>query len=157
MPKLLNGQEDLHIDRNGLAVGDLSVNDIIAFSAGGWGGGATTSNATVGAGTLTAAQMTGASQVYLVRSGSTAAYADTTDTAANIIAALTAKLGTLYKGTSYILRIVNSVAFVDTLTGGTGVTITGTNTVPASGWREFLVSVTGINTVSMTSIGSGTN
>lgn len=118
---------------------------------------AVNTNATAGNGTLTGAQLAGAEQVNLSRTGPTGAYADTTDTAAAIIAAIAAAVGTpVPVGFTYLLRILNTVAFIETLTGGTGVTITGTNTLAASSTRDFSVRVTGAATVSMTSIGSGT-
>ncbi|MDN7825088.1 hypothetical protein QZN01_20765 [Burkholderia cenocepacia] len=157
MPKALNGYEEFHIDRDGAVVGSASTRDIAVWGAGFWNGALSFSDATVGAALLKAAEITGMESVYLTRTGSTGAYNDTTDTAANIIAALTAKLGQIPAGLSYVLRIINGVAFVDTITGGTGVTISGTATVPASGFRDFLVKVTGPTTVTMTSIGSGTN
>jgi hypothetical protein len=114
------------------------------------------SNATAGNGTLTAAQISGAEQVNLLRTGPTGAYADTTDTAAAIIAAIATSAGAAIPvGFTYLLRIVNTVAFIETLTGGTGVTITGTNTLAASSTRDFSVRVTGAATITMTSIGSG--
>jgi hypothetical protein len=58
-------------------------------------------------------------------------------------------------GFTYLLVIANTVAFIETLVGGTGVTITGTATLAASSTRNFSVQVTGAATVTMTSLGSG--
>lgn len=107
----------------------------------------------VGSTTLTAAQMcTG----ILYRSGSTAAFTDTTDTAANIINQLITNynyntssvtgvgggLGAM-QGQTFRMRYINSVAYAATIAAGTGVTL-GYNatTVNASSVKDFLVTVT---------------
>lgn len=73
---------------------------------------------TVGAGTLTAAAIVGG---IITRTGSTAAFSDATDTAANIIAALP-NSGV---GETWWLTINNETAFAETLTNGSGVTLSG--------------------------------
>lgn len=96
-------------------------------------------NVNVGAVVLTAAQMvTG----VLFRSGSTAAYNDTLDTAVNVLAAVSGNLpaAAVIPGLSFKLRLINSVAFIDTITLGAGM-VAGSGTiatVPASSWRDFL-------------------
>lgn len=102
---------------------------------------------------LPASELTGAfASVTLALTGAlTAAANATTDTAANIIAALPSP------GMTYKLRIINesSGAFAWTLVGGTGVTINGTATIAQDTWREFVVSATG-TTVSLQNVGTGT-
>lgn len=106
---------------------------------------------TVGAATLSAANLVGG---VIMRSGSTAAYTDTTDTATNIVAAIpNAQIGT-----SFRLRIVNSVAFIDTIAAGTGVTLSGTTAIAASTYRDYVGIITAVTTPAVTlyGIGSGT-
>jgi hypothetical protein len=106
---------------------------------------------TVGAATLSAANLVGG---VIMRSGSTAAYTDTTDTATNIVAAIpNAQINT-----SFRLRIVNSVAYVDTIAAGSGVTLSGTTAISASTFRDFVGVITSVSTPAVTlyGIGSGT-
>lgn len=107
--------------------------------------------ATVGAGTLTAALLlTG----ILNRTGPTAGYIDTTDTASNIIAAMvgqynyqaTALTGissgvAVMPGLTARLRIINTVAFANTMAAGTGVTLVN-GTINASSVKDYLIAVT---------------
>lgn len=107
--------------------------------------------------TLLAANMAGAADVVVnltaVLGG---AGAVTSDTAANIIAAIPG----VAVGFTYKLRIINSSggAFSWTLTGGTGVTVTGTNTMAQNTWREFSVTVTAlaVPAVTLQNLGTGT-
>lgn len=107
---------------------------------------------------LTAANLTGSSaEVVLALTGALAAGANaTTDTAANIVAALPSAA----VGVSYKLRIINesSGAFSWTVVGGTGVTVTGTATIAQNTWREFIVKVTAMATpaVTLQNVGTGT-
>jgi len=108
---------------------------------------------TVGAGILTAALLTAG---VLSRTGPVGAYTDTTDTAANIIAALVANYSfqqsptnglaggnAVQPGLSFRLRYINTVAFAATIAAGTGVTLgANTSTVNASSVKDFLVQVT---------------
>lgn len=96
---------------------------------------------TVGNGTWLGAAMANG---IIYRTGPTGAYTDTTDTAANIIAAL--KGGNYdveaVPGSTFRLTLVNTVAFALTLAAGTGVTLgTGTTTIAASLWREYIVTI----------------
>lgn len=109
--------------------------------------------------TATAANLTGgAVAAVLAMTGAlTAAATVTTDTAANIIAAIPA--AQRYVGYTYSLTIINESSgdFAWTVAGGTGVTITGTATVAQNTWREFLVTIASETTVTLQSIGTGTN
>jgi hypothetical protein len=107
-----------------------------------------TAIATVGAGTLTAAGIVGG---LILRTGSTGAYTDTTDTAANIIAALHGAA----IGQSFELTIQNNVGFVETLTGGTGVTLSGFTAIPGNCWARFLVTYSAAATVTMAGVAMG--
>lgn len=106
-----------------------------------------TAISTVGAGTLTAAGLVG--QV-ITRSGSVAAYTDTTDTATNIIAAMP----NTQIGQSFIVEIKNTVAFAETITGGTGVTVSGISIVPPNSVGRFLVTYTAAATATMVGLGN---
>lgn len=124
---------------------------------------------TAGAGTLTAAALLGG---VITRTGPTAAYTDTTDTAALIIAALPALVPV---GASIMVTIKNTVAFPATVAGGTSVTVSGQSIIPPNSVGTFLltyatattVTVVGISMVSMstkaleistalTTVGAGT-
>jgi hypothetical protein len=100
---------------------------------------ANTAISTVGAGTLTAAGIVGG---LITRSGSTAAYSDTTATAALIQAAVGASVR---ENQTWLLYIKNTVAFNETIVGGTGVTVTGQAIVPPNSTGVFLVTATVIS------------
>lgn len=100
----------------------------------------------------------------ILRAGATtAAFSDTTDTAANIYAALFGANGTLAGGgpntpLSRVIRVINSTGFAETLVGGTGVTISGQ---PAAGiatlaFGDFLLTVNSPTAITLTYIGGGT-
>ncbi|MHB8272531.1 hypothetical protein [Bradyrhizobium sp.] len=106
---------------------------------------------TVGAGTLTAALMATGT---IVRGGTQiAAFADTTDSVANIIAGLS-PLG-LAVGASQKLLYVNNTIFPATITGASSVTITGQAVVPANAWVEYIVTQTSASAITFTAIRSG--
>jgi hypothetical protein len=100
-------------------------------------------NATVGAAAIPASQMlTG----ILYRSGSTGAYSDTFDTAANVYTQLSGGADNnnpvMQAGSTFRLRVLSSVAFADTIVLGAGMVAgQGSLVVPASGWREFLFTL----------------
>lgn len=105
---------------------------------------------TVGAATLTAAQIISG---LITRSGSVAAYTDTTDTAAAIIAAIPGYA----VGQTFYLSINNTTAFAETLAGGSGVTLTGNIVIPAGSTGLFLVKITSATAVSMIGVGVSAN
>lgn len=88
---------------------------------------------TVGNGTLTAASIVGG---FINRTGSTADYTDTTATAAQIGTSLGTGVRT---NTNWILLIRNTVAFSETLVGGTDVTLAGNTVVPPNSVGVFQV------------------
>jgi hypothetical protein len=103
----------------------------------------TASVPTVGSTTLTAAQIVSGN---IFRSGSGAGYTDTFDTTGNVLNALGGNLpgGAIVNGLSLKLRIVNTVAFAETITLPNGY-VTGLGTVAsvaASTWRDFLLTFT---------------
>lgn len=135
------------------AQGDLIANQITAGALANSLQGATTISAITGAAgvTLTAAQMLGG---VINRSGPVGIYSDTTDTAAAIVAAMPFAA----VGLSFRLRILNTVAAIETILAGSGVTLAGTTAIAASTWRDYVGTITNIGTpaVTLTGIGSGT-
>jgi phage-related minor tail protein len=135
-------------------------------------------SSTQNGGTISATLLAGAGDVYASFSGQAGAQALTTDTAVNIIAQIQQAVATAYKqglgafaagvnppagvpnlfNVVYTLTILNfnNTAGAITLTGGTGVTITGTNTLAINTERAFIVTVTSPTTVTMQSIYAGT-
>lgn len=96
--------------------------------------------------TLTAANLL---TTNVVRTGPTAAFADTLDTAANIIAALSPGAAGQYKG-SFECQYINNTAYVGTIQAGTGVTLTGASAaIPANSVAQLLITVTGAAAVTV--------
>lgn len=118
------------INNNALGLGSNAVN---------------TSITTVGAGTLTAAGIKGG---VITRSGPVAAFTDTTATGALIDASLPNN-----NPTAWLVEIKNSTAFVETLAGGTGVTLSGRTVVGPNSVSQFLVTKTATATYTMYGIG----
>lgn len=110
--------------------------------------------ATAGDGALTAELLTG--NTILSRTGPGGAYADTVATAADIIAALAVNGQTPMAGSTHRLRILNTVAFINTITTNTGVTLSGTTAIAASSFRDFLIKLTNTTPTSI-AVGSTTN
>ena len=108
-----------------------------------------TALSTVGAGTITAAGIAGS---VTNRTGSTSAFTDTTDTADNIIAAQP----NVHIGDSWEYTYNNNTVAPATLTGGTGVTVSGITTVGAGKSARYLVTYTAASTITMVGIGAGT-
>jgi hypothetical protein len=122
---------------------------------------------------LAATAMAGAGDCYVAATGQVAT-AITTDSAVNIIAQVQIAVATAYKqglgsfaagvnpppgvpnlfNTTWTLTINNQNSGIMTLTGGTGVTITGTATLAATSSRVFVVTITSPTTVTMQSTGS---
>lgn len=127
----------IHIDTTPISVGAVQTAP------------STTALSTVGAGTILA---TGFTSGITTRSGSQSGspFTDTTDTAANIIAACANLVNKI--GTSFVYRYINNTNAVATLTGGTGVTVSGITAVPANSWAEFLITYTAAATLTMVGI-----
>lgn len=121
---------------------------------------------------LAATAMAGAGDCYVVASGQ-AGVTFTTDSAVNIIAQIQNAVATAYKqglgsfaagvnpppgvpnlfNTVWTLTIVNLNTGVLTLAAGTGVTITGTATIPTTGAaRTFMITITSPTTVAIQSM-----
>lgn len=136
----LSGSERVVADNGGATITTVTTQQI-ANLAGGAGTDKQTNNTpivTVGNGTLTAAAIAGG---LITRSGSVAAYTDTTATAAQIVAAIP----NAFVGQAFTLRIKNTVPFAETIAAGTGVTISGGNTViPPNSLGTWLMTLTNI-------------
>jgi hypothetical protein len=109
---------------------------------------AKTALATVGAGAITAAMLVSG---LLMRTGPTGAYADTTDTATQILAALDSPA----VGDSWDFFHVNGVAYICTFTAGAGVTLEGVTANAASKVRMYRITITGIATPAILITGIG--
>ena len=109
--------------------------------------------------TLTGAQLVGGEANYI---NMTAALGGAgtlnTPTATQIIAALPPLAAVV--GYICVVRIINSSsgAFAWTLTAGTGVTLSGTQTINQNTWRDYVLTVTNVATpaVTMQAVGTGT-
>lgn len=110
-----------------------------------------TAVSTVGAGTLTAASFI---YGYITRTGaqSATAFTDTIDTAANIIAALPNLVNKI--GTSTIITYANTTNAPATITGGTGVTVSGVTVVQANSVASYILTYTAAATLTMVGVGS---
>lgn len=104
---------------------------------------------TVGAGTITAA---GFNAGVTARSGATSAFTDTTDTAANLVAGVSALIA---DNSAVEWTYVNNTVAPATLAGGVGVTISGQTIIPANSWATYLVFRTSATAVVLTCIGQG--
>lgn len=105
---------------------------------------AITTLSTVGAGTITGAGIAG-QITSRTGSQSNTAFTDTTDTAANIIIAdLNSHVGDVWEWT-----YKNGTNATATITGGTGVTVSGITAVPAGCSARFLVTYTAAATVTI--------
>jgi hypothetical protein len=101
-----------------------------------------TNVATDAAGTITAAAILGGIHTH---STHTASRTDTTDTAANIIAAMP----DMDIGDTYMFKVASLAAFTIVVAGGTGVTASGNLTVAANGSKDFVLTRTGAATMSL--------
>jgi hypothetical protein len=104
---------------------------------------------TVGAGAITQAMINGG---ITSRGGSQSntAFTDTTTTAANII---NNNPGLVNKvGTSFLWYYRNTTNATATLTGGSGVTVSGITTVPGGTWALYVVTYTAAATVTIVGI-----
>lgn len=98
---------------------------------------------TVGAGTWTAAAMASG---YIRRTGPTAGYTDTTDTADNVLRQLrgNAPGPASIVGMSLEFTVANTVAFLNTVAAGRGVvlgTVGGVLNIPVSASKDFLLTI----------------
>ena len=101
-----------------------------------------------GNGTFSAGDIEGAAFTVLATSGATAM---TTRTAAQMLAGISGA----GIGTKFVLRVYNTNGGTLTITGGTGVTITGTATIATNVWREWLATFTSATALTLQNIGAG--
>ena len=98
--------------------------------------------------TLAAAGIVGR---LITRSGTSANFTDTTDTGTSIQAAIpNASIGQ-----SFELRIRNTTAYQQTISGGSGVTVSNITVIPPLSVALYLVTLTATNTVTMFGIETG--
>lgn len=105
-----------------------------------------TSITTVGAGTLTAASLTGG---IVARTGPVAAFTDTSSSGALLDAALPNN-----NNIAWMVQYKNFTAFAATITGGTGVTVSGRTVVPANSIGNYLITKSTTATYTMVGIGT---
>lgn len=104
--------------------------------------------ATAGSGTWLAAAIASG---IIYRTGPGGAFTDTTDTAANIIAALAGNnpYAAIIPGSTLRLTLINTVAFAHTFAAGAGVIAgVGVLSAAASSVREYLVTILALGPVS---------
>lgn len=116
-----------------------------------------TTNSTDADATVTAAEILGG--YYVIDATLTANRTLTTDTAANIVGAISgATADTAFR---FLLKNDTSGAYTITLAAGTGVTLTGTATITQGSTREFLIVLTnvgsGTEAVTIYSLAEGTH
>lgn len=145
----LTGAETVVVGNGGPQITTATTQQIAALAAGGLQT-ANTAITTVGAGTLTAAAIV---TRLITRSGSVAAFTDTTDTAAAIVAALP----NAFIGQSFQIEIINNTNFAETVAAGTGVTLSGITVNAGNSWLRMLVTLTSLTAVSMYGIETGGN
>lgn len=106
---------------------------------------------TVGAGTILAAAFVGG---LIQRSGaqSSTAFTDTTDTATAIVSACANLVNKV--GTSMLVEYSNTTNATATITGGTGVTVSGVSVIPPNTVAQFLLTYTAA-TPTVTLVGVG--
>ena len=88
----------------------------------------------------------------VTRSGPSANFTDTIDTADNILNALSGgannNVPVVEPGTTFRLRIMNNSSYTETISGQSGVVLgSGTFTLATVTWREFLVTVLAVQKV----------
>lgn len=146
------GAEKVSVD-NGGAVGVFMTAQQIANLGGSGKAAVSTTLSTVGNGTLLAAALIGR---LIIRAGvQIANFTDTTDTALAIIAAIPGSV----VGASFGVDIENTTAYAETITNGTGVTVSavaGSAVIPSLMRGQFLVTITSATAVTfvMTSLTS---
>lgn len=105
---------------------------------------------TVGAGTITAAGMTGG---FVARGGAQLSqpFTDTTDTANNIVAAISGAL----INDSFIWTYQNLTNAVATISAGSGVTVSTITSVPPNSFASWLTTYTAASTITMAGVYQG--
>lgn len=92
--------------------------------------------------TITAAAILGGVVTHATH---TASRTDTTDTAANILAAMP----DMDIGDSFVFKVASLAAFTIIVAGGSGVTASGNLTVAANGAKDFILTRTGAATMGL--------
>jgi len=118
----------------------LDAATLLAILGGDQGGLLETAIATAGDGVLTAAALLGG---VVLRTGPSAAFSDTTATAAQIVAALGENISV---GEAFSVQLKNNTGFPQTLVAGAGVTLPATVIVPAFSAGNYFGKVGGTQT-----------
>lgn len=105
---------------------------------------------TVGAATLTAISLISG---FVSRGGAqlSTAFTDTTDTANNIVTAISGAL----VGDSTEFTYMNLTNATATLSGGSGVTVSVVTNIPPSSWVEYLLTYASTSTITMVGVAQG--
>lgn len=105
---------------------------------------------TVGAGTVPAAALTGG---FVARGGAQVSlpFTDTTDTANNIVAAISGAL----VGDSFLFTYQNLTNAVATLSGGSGVTVSVITVIPPNSFASYLMTYTATSTITAAGVYQG--
>ena len=106
---------------------------------------------TVGAGTLTAAAINSG---VILRTGSTAAFTDTSDSVTNLLAGIAAFSGGII-GSAVLFTYVNNTVAAATIAGASNVTASGSLLVPANSWAMYLLTVTSATALTMVCVAQG--
>lgn len=102
--------------------------------------------------TLTPAMLVGGSNVFHTSAGGTTP----TLTLPTAAAYLAANPG-FAVGKSSRIRLINNNSGTATIATNTGWTLSGTMTIAAASWRDFIVTQTVAGALTLTSVGTGTN
>jgi hypothetical protein len=89
---------------------------------------------------------------YMARTGPTANFTDTTDTAANMIAAIPGPAALNLVGLTWTLRYMNRTNFLATFAGGTGVTMDTNNQIGPLTSVDFMYEITSMSPAAITVI-----
>lgn len=146
----LTGSELVAVDTGGAQVAAATTQAIADLASLSSDNETITTVSTVGAGSLTAAAIVGG---IIVRAGAQSAtpFTDTTGTAAAIISALPSGAPV---GTTFNLQVKNTTDAAQTISGGSGVTISGVAVVQKQTVNRYLVKKTSATAVSITFLSS---
>jgi hypothetical protein len=146
----LTGNERVAVDSGGAVTATVTTQQIAALAATGTAEIVNTTITTVGNGTLTAAGIVGG---LITRTGPTAAYTDTTATAAQIVALLPS----FVSGSTFFFSVKNGTQYLQTLQAGNNVTLPTTVIVGPFQVANYFGTVGGTSgspTVTFTHLGT---
>lgn len=146
------GSEHIFVDNGNTPNTFLTPNQIVSLST--VKAQAYNTSALAAAGTLTAANVTGATDtLFLGMTGTFVAGVNIQmPTAAAIFAALNGMQGV---GSTYVLRVINPSTQTLTITTNAGITISGSATLATLTFRDFLITITSATAISVQDVGAG--